>query len=150
MAQQVSSDYAARRKPGTGMLRHVELESNLSLTGSNADKRIKIKPSEVSASLAYLINQLGGSAPSVSLRGDLTKALQSLAGEMKSAKGKTLVLVGGDDANAKVIGIGEGEFRDVARDRAVGHGAQPSVQIFQIMLKRQFHWGLSGVDCAPY
>lgn len=99
MAQQVSSDYAARRKPGSGMLRHVELESNLSLTGSNADKRIKIKPSEVSASLAYLINQLGGSAPSVGLRGDLSKALQSLAGEMKSAKGKTLVLVGGDDAN---------------------------------------------------
>jgi len=49
------------------------------------------------------------------------------------------ITVGGDDANAKVIGIGEGEFRNVARDRAVGQGTQASVQIFQIMLKRQFH-----------
>ena len=28
------------------MSKHYQLESNLSLTGSNADKRIKIKPSE--------------------------------------------------------------------------------------------------------
>lgn len=98
-AQQLSSDYAARRKPGSGMLRHVELESNLSLTGSNADKRVKIKPSEVSGALAYLVNELGGSAAKMALRDDLTKALKSLAGELKAANGKAVVLVGGDDAN---------------------------------------------------
>ena len=99
MAQQLSSDYATRRKPGSGMLRHVELESNLSLTGSNADKRVKIKPSEVSGALAYLVNALGGSASKVALRDDLTKALKALAAELKAASGKAVVLVGGDDAN---------------------------------------------------
>jgi molybdopterin-containing oxidoreductase family iron-sulfur binding subunit len=98
-AQQLASDYAARRKPGSGMLRHVEFESNLSLTGSNADKRVKIKPSEVAGALAFLVNELGGSAAKVALRGDLTKALKSVAGELKSANGKAVVLVGGDDAN---------------------------------------------------
>lgn len=98
-AQQLGSDYATRRKPGGDMLRHVELESNLSLTGSNADKRVKIKPSEVSAALAFLVNELGGSAAKVALRDDLTKALKSVAGELKAANGKAVVLVGGDDAN---------------------------------------------------
>ncbi len=99
-AQQLSSDYAARRKPGGDMLRHVEFESNLSLTGSNADKRVKIKPSEVAGSLAFLVNELGGSAAKVALRDDLSKALKSVAGELKAANGKSVVLVGGDDANA--------------------------------------------------
>ncbi|MFZ9189798.1 MAG: TAT-variant-translocated molybdopterin oxidoreductase [Schleiferiaceae bacterium] len=98
-AQQLSSDYAARRKPGSDMLRHVEFESNLSLTGSNADKRVKIKPSEVAGALAFLVNELGGSAAKVALRGDLTKALKSVAGELKGSNGKAVVLVGGDDAN---------------------------------------------------
>ncbi len=98
-AQQLASDYATRRKPGSGMLRHVEFESNLSLTGSNADKRVKIKPSEVAGALAFLVNELGGSAAKVALRGDLTKALKSVAGELKGSNGKAVVLVGGDDAN---------------------------------------------------
>ena len=38
------------RNPKTGkMSKHYQLETNLSLTGSNADKRIKIKPSEHSS-----------------------------------------------------------------------------------------------------
>ncbi len=98
-AQQLASDYATRRKPGSDMLRHVEFESNLSLTGSNADKRVKIKPSEVAGALAFLVNELGGSAAKVALRGDLTKALKSVAGELKGSNGKAVVLVGGDDAN---------------------------------------------------
>ena len=40
------------------MLRHIHFESGMSLTGSNADKRIKIKPSEEKLLLADLYNRI--------------------------------------------------------------------------------------------
>jgi|TARA_B110000858_G_scaffold132669_1_gene150931 molybdopterin-containing oxidoreductase family iron-sulfur binding subunit len=100
--QQVASDYASRRKPGKGMLRHIQIESNLSLTGSNADKRIKIKPSQIGLSLSYLLNQVSDSNHSVGKIDKVLKnQLDSVAKELMSSKGKSVVLVGGNSgANA--------------------------------------------------
>ena len=53
--------YVSRRKPDNrekGMLRHIHFESGMSLTGSNADKRIKIKPSEEKLLLSELYNRI--------------------------------------------------------------------------------------------
>ncbi len=53
--------YVSRRKLDNGekdMLRHIHFESGMSLTGSNADKRIKIKPSEEKLLLAELYNRI--------------------------------------------------------------------------------------------
>ena len=101
-AQQLSKAYADRRKPGKGMLRHIQVESNLSLTGSNADKRVKIKPSEVGSALAYLYNQVSGNSVSVgSLSDSVKSAVKSIAGELSASKGRSIVLVGGNSgANA--------------------------------------------------
>ncbi len=52
--------YVSRRKLDNGekeMLRHIQFESGMSLTGSNADKRTRIKPSEEIILLADLIQQ---------------------------------------------------------------------------------------------
>ncbi|MEH0007965.1 MAG: TAT-variant-translocated molybdopterin oxidoreductase [Flavobacteriales bacterium] len=49
-----SRDYALRRNPNQAMSRHFQLESNLSLTGANADYRIPIKPSEQAQAVAQM------------------------------------------------------------------------------------------------
>ncbi|CAI8320596.1 MAG: Menaquinone reductase, iron-sulfur cluster-binding subunit [Owenweeksia sp. TMED14] len=98
--QQLSSDYAFRRKPGKGMLRHIHLESNLSLTGSNADKRIKLKPSQVEFSLAFLLNFVSGTKYHVGkIDKILTDQLERVAKELIAAKGKSLILVGGNSTS---------------------------------------------------
>jgi molybdopterin-containing oxidoreductase family iron-sulfur binding subunit len=37
-ASSLETSYAAARKPGANMLRHIQVESNMSLTGANADQ----------------------------------------------------------------------------------------------------------------
>ena len=59
-----ASAYAAARNPKSGkMAKHYQVESTLSLTGSNADERVQIKPSEQAGLLSNLYSALnGGSA----------------------------------------------------------------------------------------
>lgn len=56
----IETSYAAARKPGAGMLRHIQVESNMSITGANADSRIKLKPSSVYKTLVEVYNGLNG------------------------------------------------------------------------------------------
>ena len=101
-AQQMSKAYAESRKPGESMLRHIQVESNLSLTGSNADKRVKIKPSQVGSALAFLLNEVSNTSLSVGSMDDTLKTqLKGIATELLAQKGHSLVLVGGNSgANA--------------------------------------------------
>ena len=56
MANDYASDYVKGRNPKSGkMSKHYQIETNMSLSGANADKRIQIKPSEQ----AYLIKSIG-------------------------------------------------------------------------------------------
>ena len=97
LPQQVASDYALRRKPGKGMLRHIQIESNLSLTGSNADKRIKIKPTQTGNALTILLNRISNSRyPTKSIGKVLLDQLNGVADELIMARGKSLVFVGGN------------------------------------------------------
>lgn len=66
MATQYAGQYISRRNPdGEWMSKHYQLESNLSITGSNADVRLMIKPSEEAGILAALIKEVGGSVSGV-------------------------------------------------------------------------------------
>ena len=56
----LETSYAAARVPGDKMLRHVQIESNMSLTGANADTRIKQKPSQLYKTLVEVYNGLNG------------------------------------------------------------------------------------------
>ncbi len=101
--QSVAAQYAAARKPGKTMLRHIQVESILSLTGSNADKRVKAKPSEYGSTLVYLTNKVAAATGHASTysNGALSKELQTqldgIAKELVAKQGKSLVLVGGND-----------------------------------------------------
>lgn len=86
------------------MLRHIHYESGMSLTGSNADVRKKIKPSEERALLADLYNKIAekiGSAtiPGVAFREDLSK----LAENLFTAKGRSIVVSGTNNVEIQII-----------------------------------------------
>ena len=100
-------DYAMGRKPESGkMSKHYQFESNLSLTGSNADYRFPIKPSEQGLLLVNLYNYLAQKAGKTTLNSKQSKsdkALEAVAKELWSAKGKSLVVAGGNDKNIQLI-----------------------------------------------
>ena len=98
MAQQMEADYAAGRKPGAGMSRHYQLEANLSLSGSNADLRGKIKASEYGSALAYLYNQVAGASVRVgALSKDAKNVLDRAAKDLLAHKGASVVFAGGNN-----------------------------------------------------
>src|SRR5690606_13442081 len=68
--------YATARKPGPEMMRHIQVESNMSLTGANADTRIKLKPSALHKVLVEVYNGLSGGTVSKEA-GEIVKELQA-------------------------------------------------------------------------
>jgi molybdopterin-containing oxidoreductase family iron-sulfur binding subunit len=109
--QNVAADYAAARKPGNKMMRHIQLESLLSVTGSNADKRIKLKPSEYGAAVVYLANQVAkatghaGTFNAGNLRDDLKTQLDSVAAELVKHTTNSIFVAGGNDKNIEHFAI---------------------------------------------
>lgn len=86
--------YAAARKPGENMLRHIQVESNLSLTGANADSRYKLKPSAVFQTLVEVYKGLNGGTTN-KLAAELVKELQ--------AKGSNAVVLADGNKAAYVL-----------------------------------------------
>jgi molybdopterin-containing oxidoreductase family iron-sulfur binding subunit len=63
---QFTGQYQSRRNPdGDWMSKHYQFESNMSITGSNADERFMLKPSEEAAVIAALIKACGGNVSGV-------------------------------------------------------------------------------------
>ena len=113
-------DFAARRSPDAtgnrGMSRFVQLEGRLTLTGANADRRIRVRDSHLAAVAAALVHELVvvrkagplAAVPEVATAlapfaieavarqaGVDPAVLKSLAGEIGGAAGRTLVMAGG-------------------------------------------------------
>jgi molybdopterin-containing oxidoreductase family iron-sulfur binding subunit len=95
--------YANGRKPENGkMSYHVQLESNMSLTGANADKRLVVKPSDQVFALLNLYNAITGE--SVTSKATAKDAeIKKLAIALKKAGSKAVVLTGLNDKNAQLI-----------------------------------------------
>jgi MoCo/4Fe-4S cofactor protein with predicted Tat translocation signal len=88
------------------MSRHVQFETTLSLTGSNADKRIAVRPSEQGALIATLYNKIAGLAGSATVKAGATDAADSInavAKELWENKGKALVVSGSNDVNIQLL-----------------------------------------------
>jgi len=87
------------------MSRHYQFESNLSLTGANADYRTPIKASQSGLAVLALYNSIASkagvapvSAPKVEIA-NLDKA----ANDLWAAKGASLVVSGSNDPNVQVV-----------------------------------------------
>jgi molybdopterin-containing oxidoreductase family iron-sulfur binding subunit len=85
------------------MSRHVQVESLLSVTGSNADERIALKPSQIGSALVQLYNKLTGSSLAAKSLGEKDSRIGKLANELNNYKGKALVVCGSNDKNIQLI-----------------------------------------------
>ena len=95
-------DYAKGRKIDdvhhAHMSKHIQVESQMSVTGSNADNRILVKPSEQGAAIAYLYQQvMATGARSGGLNTKAESSLKALASQLRSARGKSLVVSGSNN-----------------------------------------------------
>ncbi|MCF6241738.1 MAG: TAT-variant-translocated molybdopterin oxidoreductase [Bacteroidales bacterium] len=102
-----TKQYSSKRKPEKGstkMSKHVQFESTMTLTGSNADYRIPIKPSDEVALLIELYNKLAAKAGAEKLNGGKAIVnIDTLASELWENKGKSLVVCGTNDVNNQYI-----------------------------------------------
>jgi len=88
------------------MSRHIQFESGMSLTGTNADVRIAMKPSEEGVALVNLYNAIAGTTlpGSKKLADNATNnAIAVVAKELLAAKGKALVVAGSNDVAIQVL-----------------------------------------------
>jgi MoCo/4Fe-4S cofactor protein with predicted Tat translocation signal len=92
--------YAERRRPeGSWMNKHFQVESRMSLTGSNADDRYPVKPSEIGKVAAALYGAVTGNG-SASFEG---VDVAAMAKALKSNTGSSLVVSGSNDPNVQLI-----------------------------------------------
>ncbi|WP_172282020.1 TAT-variant-translocated molybdopterin oxidoreductase [Chryseobacterium sp. LAM-KRS1] len=95
-ASSLETSYAEARKPGANMLRHIQVESNMSLTGANADSRYRLKPSAINKTLVEVYNAIvGGGAASDKIAAEIVKELQ--------AKGSKAVVFADGSKGAQVL-----------------------------------------------
>lgn len=106
-----NKQFASTRKLGPDkkeMSRLYSFESNLSLTGSNADYRQPIKPSQEGLYVANLYNLLAqkmGAATIGVARLEDTVLLEKAANDLWKSRGKSLVISGSNDKNVQLLVI---------------------------------------------
>ena len=104
------SGYAKGRVPTQGkMSRHIQFESNMSLTGANADKRVPLTPSQQKLVLAKLYSLVVGGSVSTDLPENINVAVQKAASELKKAGSNGVLVTGIQDINAQTVAIGINE-----------------------------------------
>jgi len=85
-------DYASRRLP-PNMSWHAQFEGRMSLTGSKADRRVRIAPAEIHERLKSLAQRIASNNPN----GD------DLAERLLRARGRSLVVCGANELHAQVL-----------------------------------------------
>lgn len=113
-----SGQYAKRRDlfNGDGNLnKHYQIEAGMSLTGSNADIRIKAEHSDYGKILTYLYNQLAAKNGAVTAEAsappqDVIQKLDKIAADLTASEGKSLVVCGDNNPHYQVIVNGINQF----------------------------------------
>ncbi len=92
-------------KESPEMSRHFQFESNLSLTGANADYRTPIRPSQSGLAVLALYNLLArrGGASTVNAPAIDIANLERAAEELWANRGQSLVVSGSNDPNVQVV-----------------------------------------------
>ncbi|MDX1409347.1 MAG: TAT-variant-translocated molybdopterin oxidoreductase, partial [Saprospiraceae bacterium] len=90
------------------MSRHIQVETYMSLTGSNADNRVQVSPSQVGAAVKHLYNAVAsrtGGAPvsSGQLTGEISQALDKTAEALVAARGESLVVCGTNNLGEQIL-----------------------------------------------
>jgi len=112
MGMSYTKDYSVRRNPdGEWMSRHFQFETNMSITGSNADVRGAIRPSDEGQAVIALYNAIAKSTGASTVSGGSIKdddnavatKIQNAAKELLANKGASLVVSGSNDENVQSL-----------------------------------------------
>jgi len=90
------------------MSKHYQYESLMSLTGSNADERIRIKPSQEKKLVLKLYNAIAGATGHAPINGapDCKINIDKTVKDLLDAKGKSLVVSGSNDEAVQTLVAG--------------------------------------------
>ncbi|QKX05142.1 TAT-variant-translocated molybdopterin oxidoreductase [Aquimarina sp. TRL1] len=98
--------YAAGRIPKNGkMSKHIQFESNMSLTGANADNRIPVTPTQQKQVLASLYAYVTGTSSKTTLSPELNEQVVKAAKHIKKAGRNAVVVSGIQDVDAQLLVI---------------------------------------------
>ncbi|KAA6441786.1 4Fe-4S dicluster domain-containing protein [Dyadobacter flavalbus] len=111
MADGFASKYAETRRLSSAkdgkkdMSRHYQFETTLSLTGSNADYRSGVKPSQIGSVVTSLYNKVAAKLGGKSISGTALQIanLDKAATDLIAAKGQALVVCGVNDPSVQVV-----------------------------------------------
>lgn len=109
-----SRQYAANRKPEGHPALHVQFESTVSVTGSNADARVAVAPSELGLVAVALLRRIArksgtagvpdGPEPVDANKPDaVAKKLDAVAEELWKHRGESLVVCGRNDVSVQIV-----------------------------------------------
>jgi Fe-S-cluster-containing dehydrogenase component/anaerobic selenocysteine-containing dehydrogenase len=103
------SSYSSRRKLDEGqkdMLRHIHFESGMTLTGSNADQRIPIRPSHEKIILANIYNKIAAALGKEVFDVPVCEVnVEGIVNELIANKGKSIVVSGTNDTRIQTVVI---------------------------------------------
>jgi len=104
---QYVSNRNAKSLEAKKMSRHIQFESGMSITGTNADVRIPVKPSEEGIAIINLYNAIAGTtlpgSQKLSNNPSAEKSILLVAKELQAAKGKALVVAGSNDVAIQTL-----------------------------------------------
>jgi molybdopterin-containing oxidoreductase family iron-sulfur binding subunit len=102
-AAYVKTRKISKEKPE--MSRHFQFESNLSLTGANADYRTPIRASQSGLAVLALYNAIAGKAGVAAVAAPKVEIanLDKAANELWATKGSSLVVSGSNDPNVQIV-----------------------------------------------
>jgi MoCo/4Fe-4S cofactor protein with predicted Tat translocation signal len=118
--------YAANRKPEGVPALHIQFESGMSVTGSNADVRVAVPPSQlglVAVALLWRISRKAGAPFAAEVHDPIdSRKLDAVTEELWKHRGESLVVSGSNDVSVQVtvnalnVALGNfGKTIDIAR-----------------------------------
>ena len=120
--EEFSKQYAKNRKvtkENPDMSQHFHFESNMSLTGANADYRYMVKPSELGKVTTALFNAVASATGNATVSGDVkidnkdaVAAIKKVAEKLANHKGKSLVVSGVNDEGVQTLVNGINKMLD--------------------------------------
>jgi MoCo/4Fe-4S cofactor protein with predicted Tat translocation signal len=120
--EEFSKQYSQTRKvtkQNPEMSRHYHFETNLSMTGANADYRYMVKPSELGKVAVALFNEVAASTGNTRASGennisnpDAAKAIKQVADKLVANKGRSLVVAGINDEGVQTLVNGINKMLD--------------------------------------
>ena len=111
---------------------HIQFESNMTLSGANADNRIPTNPSNQKKVIAQIYARLKGISLSTDLSSDYKKTIDKVVARLKKSKSKAVLVSGIEDVAVQevVLAINAylgSEVIDTAQPRLIRQGSNEAV-----------------------